>query len=166
MGSRSLEWRRRLRAAFAPAFVALACCAAAGCSARSPAYPPGYTQRRSAAGTFWVRTLPGGGRETYRVQTRPFTGSLKDLASSETIDTVLRNKGARYVSSDPFPGCPGEAGILTFHISGATGSEIREEAFTVFNQQSIVVTATRPATQPLEGAVRSAMGENVCNVPL
>ena len=161
-----MEWRRRFRMGLAPAFVALACCAAAGCSARAPVYPPGYTQQRSAAGSFWVRTLPGGGRETYRVQKRPFTGTLKDLASSETIDTVLRHKGARYVSSDPFPACPGEAGILTFHIRSAKGSEIREEAFTVFNQQSIAVTATRPATQPLERAVRSAMGKNVCNVPL
>ncbi|HTX55841.1 MAG TPA: hypothetical protein VMD47_01935 [Candidatus Acidoferrales bacterium] len=109
--------------------------------------------------TTWVQGS-GAAQERYVSTSTAFSGSLKDLASQETINVILRYPGAHFVSSVPLAACPGEAGLATFRSRKAT----IESAFSVQNDRALTILYERPAGAKPSDAVTSALGAALCNV--
>jgi hypothetical protein len=132
----------------------------AACSRPSPK-PAGW-QPISGTQSGWT-TGTGANTQIYTYAKRSFGGALQDLASQETINVLLRYRGARLLRSDPFGPCPGAAGVATFELEGA---RILERGFSVQNGRAIEVTYLRPASAPPDAAAAEAMKGALCAPPL
>jgi hypothetical protein len=132
----------------------------AACSSPSPV-PAGW-QPIPGTRSGWM-TGTGGNVQIYLYAKRSFGGTLQDLASQETINVLLRYRGARFLRSEPFSPCPGAAGVATFKLEGA---RILERGFSVQNGQALEVTYLRPASTPPDAAATAAMKGALCAPPL
>jgi hypothetical protein len=132
----------------------------AACSRPSP-QPAGW-QPIPGAKSGWT-TGTAANTQIYQYAKRSFGGTLQDLASQETINVLLRYRGARFLRSDPFGPCPGAAAVATFKLEGA---RILERGFSVQNGQAIEVTYLRPASAPPDAAATEAMKGALCAPPL
>lgn len=130
------------------------------------AHPQGWTQQsRSKANVVWVD--PKAPREHYTTASNPhFRGTLQDLASAITTNTLLSRKGAKFVRSDPFPACPGEAGIQTFTIPAAKSEDILRVAFTQWNGAALTASYQRPISSSENTDALQAMTRTVCTAVL
>lgn len=99
-------------------------------------------------------------------QTPSAGGSLSDLASQVTTDTLLRHRGAKLRKAEPFPPCPGEAGEQTFTVPAAGGPTVLHVAFTVWNGTAKTASYQRPAKAPDDPAAMEALRRAVCTNPL
>jgi len=122
----------------------------------------------SAAPKNW-QTIPGarnawtnGRGSQYRYDSAPFGGALSDLASEVAIDALTRNRGAKLQSSNPFPACPGAAGLATFRLSSRA---LLAEGFAVRDGQAVRAHYLRPAGAPADPAVLQAMQSVLCKPP-
>lgn len=93
-------------------------------------------------------------------------GSLSDLASQITTDTLLRYRGAKLQKAEPFAACPGEAGEQTFTVPRAAGPAVLHVAFTQWNDNEKVASYERPAKAPDDPAAMDALRRSVCTNPL
>jgi hypothetical protein len=137
------------------AFGALAACSS------SSARPAGWRPIPGAKGGWTTGT--GTNTQIYLYARRSFAGTLQDLASQETINVLLRYRGARLLRSDPFGPCPGAAGVATFTLQGA---RVLERGFSVQNGQAVEVSYLRPASAPPDAAATAAMRGALCAAPL
>jgi hypothetical protein len=137
----------------------LALAALAACNSPSP-QPAGWQPIRGAQGGWTTGT--GSNTQIYLYARRSFGGTLQDLASQETINVLLRYRGARFLRSDPFGSCPGAAGLATFKLQGA---RILERGFSVQNGHAVEVTYLRPASAPPDAAATAAMKGALCAPP-
>lgn len=137
---------------------ALAACAGQGRS--QPAHPDGW-KAQSGAALAWV--APEDPRERYTASRDPgWNGSLKDLSSQVAINIILQYKGARLLRTDPFPACPGEAGVQTFALSGTRDRDVLRVAFTQWNGPALTIVYRRPGGLPDDKAAVDAMTRAVC----
>ncbi|HTU70908.1 MAG TPA: hypothetical protein VMF11_11380 [Candidatus Baltobacteraceae bacterium] len=127
-----------------------------GCSHASGG-PQGWTK---ANGTTWVNGS-GAEQERYTMTSAAFNGSLKDLASQQTIDIVLKNAGTRFVQSVPFPNCPGQAGLATFRSPKA----IVEDGFALEGERAVTILYVRPSGAAESPEVLAAMNAALCVPP-
>lgn len=81
------------------------------------------------------------------------------MASGVAIDALLRNPGARLRGSDPFPACPGAAGVATFSLRG--GSTLKE-GFAVHDGLAVRTLYTLPAGAAPDPNVIAAMQNVLC----
>jgi hypothetical protein len=110
-------------------------------------------------------TVPPGQHFTVS-QTGSSSGSLSDLASQVTTDTLLRHKGAKLLSAVPFPPCPGEAGEQTFSVPARGGPDVLHVAFTQWNGKTTIASYERPAKASDDPAAVDALRKAVCSNPL
>jgi hypothetical protein len=143
--------RREISAVLAGLCVALASCSAAGHGG-----PAGWTKVNA---TTWVQGS-GPAQQRYVTSSAAFGGSLKDLASQETINVILRYPGAHFVSSIPLADCPAQAGLATFR----SPKQIVEAAFSVQNGQAVTILYSRPAGTEPSKDVAPAMSAALCVV--
>ncbi len=101
------------------------------------------------------------GSEQYRYDTAAFSGNLSDLASQVAIDALTKNRGAKLQSSNPFPACPGAAGLATFRLGGGV---LLAEGFAVQNAQAVRVHYRRPAAMRADPDVLEAMQNVLCKL--
>lgn len=128
-------------------------------------HPDGWKSQGGGANTVWYS--PTDPREQYVVTSNPnANGTLKDLASQVTTNTILRHKGAKFVKAEPYPICPGEAGMQTFTMQGPKGPEILRVAFTQWNGAALTASYQRPENKPDDRRALAAMTSTVCTVPL
>lgn len=140
--------------AFGGIVVALFGCSHSGAGAG----PAGWT--KVSAGT-WVHGA-GSAQQRYTIASTTFNGSLQDLASQQTINVVLHERGARFVRSDPFPNCPGQAGVATFRSPKA----IIEDGFALQSSEAITILYQRPAAVANPAPeVPAAMNATLCVPP-
>lgn len=99
-------------------------------------------------------------------RTATSTGSLSDLASQVTTDTLLRNRGAKLLKAQPFAPCPGEAGEQTFTLSGPQGAQVLRVGFTQWNGRTTVVSYRRPARAGDDPQALEAMRRSLCSAVL
>lgn len=125
------------------------------CSAASPA-PKGW-QASGTGNDAWTRGS-GAAQQAYGYGSSSFSGSLQDLASQVTIDTLMR-RGGRLHGSLPFAPCPGAAGVATF---GVPGGRVLEAGFAVHDGRAIRTTYTRPVGTPVDQSVTAAMQTVLC----
>ncbi len=130
------------------------------------AHPDGWTQQSHGKGNpVWFN--PKAPREQYSTASNPhFSGTLQNLASAITTNTLLSHKGAKFVRSDPFPACPGEAGIQTFRIPGTKGEDVLRVAFTQWNGAALTASYQRPISSPENTDALHAMTRTVCTAVL
>lgn len=102
------------------------------------------------------------GGQTFLLQKTSFDGTIKDFASALTTSVVLQNHEAKFLQSLPLPGCPGEAGLQIFDLTGAK-PRILEAAFTVRDNTAISVLYMRPRSAADDPNVRAAMKQDVCS---
>lgn len=88
-------------------------------------------------------------------------GSLSDLASQVTTDTLLRHRGAKLQKAEPFPPCPGEAGVQIFALPGPAPA-VLQVAFTQWNGTEKIATYQRPAKSPDDPSALDALRKTVC----
>lgn len=141
-----------MRTRIAPAIIVILLSA---CSAASPA-PKGW-QASGTANDAWTRG-DGAAQQQYGYSSASFSGSLQDLASQVTIDTLMR-RGGRLHGSLPFAPCPGAAGVATFALPGG---RVLEAGFAVHDGRAIRTSYTRPAAAPPDSNVTSAMQSVLC----
>jgi hypothetical protein len=98
----------------------------------------------------------------YRYDAAPFSGTLSDLASQVAIDALTKNRGAKLQSSNPFPACPGAAGLATFRLDGRG---LLAEGFAVRDNQAVRTHYLRPATAGADPDVLQAMQSVLCKPP-
>lgn len=132
----------------------------AACSSASPAPQGWHPVPGSSAG--WTSGT-GSSAQTYYYAKKSFGGTLQDLASQQAVNVVLRYRGAKLQSSDPFGPCPGLAAVASFKL-GET--KLLQQGFAVQSGQAVQVTYIRPAGQPVEPAVAAAMKRVLCSAPL
>lgn len=125
----------------------------------APAAPKGW-QPMPGASAAW--TSGGAKAQEYFYARRLFGGTLQDLASTVTIQVLLRHRGARFKGSVPFAPCPGAAGVATFTLPDG---ETVEEGIAVSGNQSIRTTYVRPAGAPSDPNVAEAMQSALCITP-
>ena len=89
-------------------------------------------------------------------------GSLSDLASQVTTDTLLRYRGAKLLKAEPFAPCPGEAGIQTFTVPGKAGPALLRVAFTQWNGTEKIASYERPAKASDDPAAMDQLKRTVC----
>lgn len=94
------------------------------------------------------------------------SGTLSDLASQVTTDTLLRNKGARLLKAEPFAPCPGEAGEQTFDVKTSAGPSVLQVAFTQWSGTTTIASYQRPATAPDDPQAIDALRRAVCSAAL
>lgn len=141
-------------------FCAAALAACGGHGSPQPAHPDGW-KAQSGAALAWV--APEDPRERYTASRDPgWNGSLKDLSSQVATNIILQYKGARLVRTDPFPACPGEAGVQTFALSGFHGHEVLRAAFTQWSGPAVTIIYRRPGELPDDKAAVDAMTRAVC----
>jgi len=104
----------------------------------------------------------GSGIQEYHYARKPFSGTLSDLASTVTIDALLRHRGAKSSGNVPFAACPGLAGVATFALSDGG---ILQEGFTVRNGISLRISYSRPAGSPVDPNAAAAMQRALCSRP-
>lgn len=128
-------------------------------------HPDGWKSEGSGANTVWFN--PADPREEYTTTSNPnANGTLKDLASQVTTNVILRHKGAKFVKAQPYPTCPGEAGMQTFTINGPKGEDILRVGFTQWNGAALTASYQRPADKPDDRRALEAMTATVCTAPL
>lgn len=93
-------------------------------------------------------------------------GTLSDLASQVTTDTLLRYRGAKLQKAEPFAPCPGEAGEQTFTIPGRQGGAVLHVAFTQWNGTEKLAAYQHPAKASDDAAAMEALRKIVCTNPL
>lgn len=148
---------RRRTLLIAACAVLLASCASGG----GPVHPAGWTPRGAGAAKIW--TDPTHPQERFGTTARASaTGTLGDLASQVTTDTLLQHRGAKLLKAQPYPACPGEAGLQTFSLKTREGPARLEVAFTQWNDQAKTAWYRRPAGQPAQAAATQAMSKAVC----
>jgi hypothetical protein len=98
----------------------------------------------------------------YSYDAAPFGGTLSDLASQVAIDALTKNRGAKLQSSDPFPACPGAAGLATFRLAGRA---LLAEGFAVRDNQAVRTHYLRPAGARADPNVLQAMESVLCKPP-
>ncbi|HEY8298582.1 MAG TPA: hypothetical protein VIG32_11245 [Candidatus Baltobacteraceae bacterium] len=133
----------------------------AGCSgggATPSAHPDGWTALAGSSGSTFAN---GGARFT--LKKKPYSGGIKDYASTLTTDTILTDRNAKFVQAVPFPDCPGEAGLQRFTIGGKTPG-LLEIGFTVTGNMAITASYFRPKGMPADPAARDAIKTDVCTV--
>jgi hypothetical protein len=145
--------------AIALAAVSLALLAACG-NGESSMAPKGWQPIAGATDAWTNGTGPNA--QEYRYARKPFDGTLQDLASSVTIDALLRHRGAKSKGSQPFAACPGLAGVATFALPDES---ILQEGFTVRNGLSVRVSYSRPAGSQVDASAASAMQNALCSRP-
>jgi hypothetical protein len=91
------------------------------------------------------------------------SGTLGDVASQVTTDTLLHDKGARLLRSEPFPPCPGEAGDQTFTVPTPHGEAVLRVAFTQWNGTKTIASYERPAKAPDDPNAMQALRRAVCS---
>jgi ABC-type glycerol-3-phosphate transport system substrate-binding protein len=138
--------------------------ACAGSGGAGSAHPDGWAAQGRGASAVWVD--PQNPRERFDVQSSTADGSLSDLASAVTTNTVLRHKGARLVRAEPFPACPGEAGWQTFALKTPGGLAVLHVAFTQWNGSQVVASYQRPANLPDDPRAVDALRRDVCSNPV
>ena len=121
------------------------------CASQTPA-PAGWQPQPGSGG--WMR-----GAQRYSYAKKPFQGALQDLASQEAVNVVLRRRGVKFRSSDPFPACPGRAAVATFDAPG----QILQEAFSVQSGEAVVITYVRPLGSPTDPDAAAAMERTLCS---
>ena len=97
--------------------------------------------------------------QEYRLNTAPFSGTLQDLASQVTIETLTRHRGAKFDGSEPFRPCPGAAGVATFRLPAARRLEA---AFSVEGGRAVRVAYVRPLGAATDPAAGDAMRRALC----
>ncbi|MDQ2871632.1 MAG: hypothetical protein M3R35_00720 [Candidatus Eremiobacteraeota bacterium] len=132
--------------------------AACSSSATPAAFPDGWTTTSGKA-----EMTASHGPQQFALKKVPFSGTIKDFASQLTINTVLANRTAKFVRSVPFPECPGEAGIQTFALGGASPQTL-EVGFTVTGNMAITASYARPKGAAADPAAHAAMQKDVCTV--
>lgn len=137
--------------------------AACGSGGQGPAHPAGWTAQGTGAGAYW--SSPQDPQERYSVSSSPNSGgaTLADMASQITTDTVLRYRGAKLLKAEPFPPCPGEAGLQTFRLTAPHGTERLEVAFTQWNGTSVIASYRRPERAADDPAALDAVRKSVCS---
>ncbi len=134
-----------------------------GCGAQggqgSAAHPDGW----KAQGKVWID--PRNPREQFSAVSNSNSGgaSLSDLASQVTTDALLTHKGARLLRSDRFPGCPGEAGLQSFAVTGPHETDVLRVAFTQWNGNAVIGSYQRPAAISDDPAAVMALTQAVCS---
>jgi hypothetical protein len=126
------------------------------CSGASPA-PKGWAAIPGSSDA-WSRG-DGAARQEYSYSRKAFPGTLQDLASAVAIDALLHNPGGKLRSSDPFPPCPGAAGVATLSLRG--GSALRE-GFAVHDGLAVRTTYRLPAGAQPDANVVAAMQNVLC----
>ena len=106
--------------------------------------------------------IPAG--QSYIAEKKSFDGDLKAFASQVTIDTILSHPGAKLVSSVPFPGCEGNAGLMTLDLPKSSPPSVLLLGFTVRNFSSVTASYTRPRGAAADPAVTTAMHSVICQV--
>lgn len=91
------------------------------------------------------------------------SGTLSDLASQVTTDTLLHNRGARLLRAEPFPPCPGEAGDQTFTVTTPHGPALLRVAFTQWNGTTTIASYERPAKATDDPDAMKALRRAVCS---
>lgn len=91
----------------------------------------------------------------------PYGGTIKDLSTKLTIDTVLHEPGSKMLQATMFPPCPGEAGLLIFER--AKPAERIEIAFTQWSGKAVSATYRGPAGQKPGKTVIRRMRSAVCS---
>jgi len=134
---------------------------AAGCGHGGAAAGPAGWQPMPGASAAWT-TGSGANAQQYRYVRRQFNGTLQDLASSVTIDVLLKHRGAKLLGSVPFAPCPGTAAVATFTLPG--GATL-QEGFAARDNQSVQTTYVRPSGAPADPAVTAAMQSSLCITP-
>jgi hypothetical protein len=105
--------------------------------------------------------------ERFTVKQSPTSsGSLSDLASQVTTDTLLGYKGAKLLGAQPFAPCPGEAGEQTFTLQTGQGPAVLHVAFTQWNGKTTVASYQRPAKAPDDPQAMDALRRGVCTTAL
>ncbi|HEY9180860.1 MAG TPA: hypothetical protein VIO32_09070 [Candidatus Baltobacteraceae bacterium] len=117
------------------------CCAAllSGCGGADGTVPAGVTIVRHAG----------------------YSGTLSDMASQITTDTLLRNRGAKLLEAQPYRPCPGEAGLQTFALQG--GRTLLQVAFTQWTGTAVTASYRRPAKAPEDPKAADALRRAVCS---
>lgn len=82
-----------------------------------------------------------------------------------TTNVVLQHKGAKFLKADPFPACPGEAGLQTFSVSGPGGEDVLRVAFTQWNGAALTASYQRPRSDTDDPKALDAMTRTVCTAP-
>ena len=134
---------------------------AAGCGHGGSAAGPAGWQPMPGASAAWT-SGSGPNAQEYRYVRRQFAGTLQDLASSVTIDVLLRNRGAKLQGSVPFAPCPGTAAVATFTLPGG---KTLEQGFAARDNQSVQTAYVRPAGAAADPAVTAAMQSSLCITP-
>ena len=121
-----------------------------------------YSCGGSGARNFTAR--PG---EQFTVTRKPTSnGSLSDLASQVTMNTLLGHKGAKLLKAEPFKACPGEAGEQTFRLPASSGPALLHVGFTQWNGKTTIVSYQRPASGTDDPQAIEAMRRELCSNPL
>lgn len=95
-----------------------------------------------------------------------YGGTLSDLASQVTTDTVIRNTGAKLQKAEPFAPCPGEAGLQTFELQQKGRRMILKVAFTQWNGTAVRASYLRPAAGADDPKALDALRKAVCSSPV
>jgi hypothetical protein len=93
-----------------------------------------------------------------------FAGTMSDMASGITTDTLLSHKGAKLLKAQPYAPCPGEAGLQTFSLDG--GRTLLEVAFTQWTGTAVTASYRRPASAPADPKAEDALRRAVCSSAL
>jgi len=142
--------------------ITLVACGAlfSGCSGSNAAGGPrGWNQ---TAEHVWSN--PHAKSDTFTIESRPYNGTLADLASLTTMNVVLRGPAKdrpKLVNAVPFTRCPAVAGLQTYKLS----DRLEEVAFAVEGSQRIQASYIRLAKEPDDPAAIDAMAANVCALP-
>jgi hypothetical protein len=129
----------------------------AACSGKAPS-PEGWQPvPGSSPDTAWS-TGAGSAAQTYAYQHMDFTGSLQELASKQAVDVAKADKGARFVGSDTFGPCPGQAALASF----SNGGRELVQGIAVIDGKATLVTYTRPQNTAMDPAVAKAMEGALC----
>lgn len=152
---------RRLAAACATALLLAACGGQGGSGGQ--AHPDGWRAQTQGKTTAWID--PKDPRQRYAVSSDPKSaGTLADLGAKITVDTLLRNKGAKLVRpAMPYPGCPGEAGLQTFSLPDRDPKGILRVAYTQWSGKAVTAGYVRPADVPDDPAAVNALTRAVCS---
>jgi hypothetical protein len=97
--------------------------------------------------------------QQYSLSRSSFSGALPDLASQVTVEVLLRSKGAKLRGSNPFPPCPGEAGLATFSMPAG---KTLQEGFAIKDGTAIRTLYLRPIAAPPDPNVTVAMQNVLC----
>jgi hypothetical protein len=129
-------------------------CALLAACASGPPHPAGWT---AGQGQTWTQ-----GDQRYTVSFTAFGGTMKDLASQQTIDMILRSHGTKFKRSDPYPDCPGLGALLTFNAPAVTTLQ----GLTIRDSTATVVTYARPPSAAPDAAAMAAMKQTVCHTTI